>query len=132
MGKMEKSVKKITQLKWQEYQKPKYETMGRTKHVPISISVWSTNTYSSKIANTCAIRKKKSGKPVKWRKKYRFFIWNVHFFLFPFNQIFKNRTIFVLLVKRNEIKKKDPWPSWSNLTLIILYKVKNGHFKWKR
>ena len=33
MGKTEKNGKKITQLKWPKYQKPKDENMGWTKHI---------------------------------------------------------------------------------------------------
>ena len=40
MGKTEKNGKKITQLKWPKYQKPKDENMGWTKHLIVTKVIW--------------------------------------------------------------------------------------------
>ena len=104
MGKMEKSRKKIMQLRWRKYQKPKDENMGRTKH--ISISVWSTNTYSSKIANTCAIRKKSQGNLLNEEKNIGFSYEMSIFSSFPLIKFSKIGQFLFCLWREMRLKKR--------------------------
>ena len=103
-ARQKKNRKKITQLKWRKYQKPKDENMGRTKH--ISISVWSTNTYSSKIANTCAIRKKSQGNLLNEEKNIGFSYEMSIFSSFPLIKFSKIGQFLFCLWREMRLKKK--------------------------